>query len=104
MSSLRLFSNVEQVNCMALHWPINPVVTQQQAVADCKTWAANINTPMQPCWPQKMRSIATLKAVSWMTDELQAAGQRDCVVTFERATYGKVSMASIVSSPDPPSI
>lgn len=88
------FLKVEQVNCMALN-TINSGVTQQQAVADCKTWATDINT---------LRSIATLQAVSWMTDELQAAGQRDCVVTFERATYGKVSMASIVSSPDPPSI
>lgn len=39
-----------------------------------------------------------------MNNNWWPAGQQCCFVTLERATYGKVSMASIVSSPDPPSI
>ncbi len=39
-----------------------------------------------------------------MNNDWWTTGQQCCVVTFDRATYGKVSMASIVSSPDLPSI
>lgn len=51
-----------------------------------------------PCWPC---ACEFLGAVQEGVGEEQ---QHDCLVTFDKATYGKVSMASMVSSPDPPSI
>ena len=40
----------------------------------------------------------------WMNNYWWPTGHQYCVVTLDRATYGKVSMVSIVSSPDLPSI